>query len=502
MEERQNWGSRAGFIMAAVGSAVGLGNIWRFPYIAYENGGGAFLIPYLFALLTAGIPLLILEFSIGQRMRGSAPLAFSRLGKLEWYGWWQVGVAFIIATYYSVIIGWSISYTGFAVFQSWGQDTGSFLYEYLGVTDSWNVSWLGGIQWGVFIPLLVVWLVVFGVLHRGVKRGIEAAGKIFMPLLFLLMILMAIRGLFLDGAMAGLNAFFTPDWSGITNPKTWLAAYGQVFYSLSIAFAIMLTYASYLPKKSDINNNAFITAFADSGFSLISGVAIFSAIGFMATQSGGAVDEYAKSGVGLAFDVFPQILNVMPLGKLVGVLFFISLVFAGLTSLISIVETSVAAVMDKFQLPRRKAVNWAVGLAAFFSLFYATGSGLYILDTVDYFINNYGVALSGLFFAILMGWILNKTEDIRDYNNSISEIKVGRWWNFSIIVLTPSVLGYMALQQLKTDLTTNYGDYPDSLISIGWAAAIGVIVMGFYMQSIRSTNPRFKVEKSGEEEAV
>lgn len=498
MANKDQWQTRTGFILAAVGSAIGLGNIWRFPYVAYENGGGAFLIPYFFALITAGIPLLILEFSLGHKLRGSAPLSFSKLGKYEWFGWWQVGIAFVISTYYSVIVGWAIAYTYFAVPQSWGSDTGGFLYSYLGLTEKWNAAGFGGLQWKVVLPLALVWLITYVILSRGIKSGIEKANKIFMPVLFVLVILMAIRGVTLEGAADGLNALFTPDWSGITNPGTWLAAYGQIFFSLSIAFAIMITYSSYLPKKSDINNNAFITAFANSGFSMLAGIAVFSALGFMAHQQGVAVDEVAAGGVGLAFAVFPQILNEMPLGNVVGVLFFISLVFAGLSSLISIVETFIAAVADKFNVERQKAVNWSVGVAALISLLFATGSGLYLLDVVDYFVNNYGIALSGLAEAILIGWVLKRTKEMREYNNELSDFSIGAWWDFFLKIVTPIVLGYMAVKQVMSELTQNYEGYTNGLISVGWAVAAFVLLYGFYLQTIKSKNPEFSVKEKEE----
>jgi len=502
-EKREQWMSRSGFILAAVGSAIGLGNIWRFPYQAYSDGGGAFLIPYFFALITAGIPLLILEFSLGHKFRGSAPLTFSKLGKFEWFGWWQTAVAFVIATYYSVIVAWAMAYTAFAIPQTWGPKPGDFLGTYLGLSDpsKWYAGGFGGLQWKVVVPLILVWAIVYFVLSRGVKGGIEKANKIFMPALFILIIIMAIRGITLPGAADGLNALFTPDWSRITDASVWVDAYGQIFFSLSIAFAIMITYASYLPKKSDINNNAFITAFANSGFSLLAGIAVFSTIGFMANQQGIPIDQVAKGGIGLAFTVFPEILNRMPMGQIIGVLFFISLVFAGLSSLISIVEAFSAAVSDKFNVPRKKAVNWAVGVAALVSLLFATGSGLFLLDTVDHFINNYGIAFAGLFEAIFLGWVLRQTKQIRTYNNELSDFKIGAWWDVFLIVITPVVLGYMGIQNLIHEFSKPYSGYPSSLLAVGWVIVVGVVVVGFILQAMKSINPEFAVRQKKEDVA-
>ncbi|HLR74207.1 MAG TPA: sodium-dependent transporter, partial [Virgibacillus sp.] len=202
MEARSQWGTRAGFILAAVGSAVGLGNIWRFPYVAYENGGGAFFIPYLIALLTAGIPILIIEFTMGHKYRGSSPLTFRRMNKrTEIIGWWGVLVAFVISTYYSVIIAWAISYAVFSVNLSWGSDTTSFFVgDYLQVVDPGQ---FGSFVPGVLIPLLIVWLIVLGILYRGVKRGIEIANRIMIPLLVIVFLIIVIRAITLPGAFSG-----------------------------------------------------------------------------------------------------------------------------------------------------------------------------------------------------------------------------------------------------------------------------------------------------------
>src|SRR5690625_3003694 len=402
MEERSQWGTRAGFILAAIGSAVGLGNIWRFPAVAYENGGGAFFIPYLFALLTAGIPILIMEFTMGHKYRGSAPLTYRRMNKkAEGIGWWAVLVAFVISTYYSVIIAWAISYSFFSLNLAWGEDTEGFLFgNYLELADV--EGQFGGLVPGVLIPLIVVWLIVLAVLVRGVKRGIEIANRIMIPTLVVVFLIIVIRAVTLPGAISGLNAFFQPDFSEILSPSVWIAAYGQIFFSLSIAFAIMITYSSYLPKKSDITNNAFITGFSNSSFELLAGIGVFAVLGFMATQQGVGIDEVVAGGVGLAFMVFPSIINEFPaFNEFFGLLFFLSLVLAGLTSLISIIETYVAGISEKFNISRGQSVLIGGGLAAVVSLVYATQGGMYFLDAADYFINQFGVAALGLVEVVL-----------------------------------------------------------------------------------------------------
>lgn len=495
MNERSQWGTRAGFIMAAVGSAVGLGNIWRFPYVAYENGGGAFFIPYLFALLTAGIPILIMEFTIGHKYRGSAPLSFFRMKgkKAEWLGWWGIFVSFVISTYYAVIIAWAMKYTVYSFNLSWGEDTAGFLFgDVLNLAET--PGQVGGFVPGVVFPLLLVWAIAFIILFAGVKRGIELANRIFIPTLVVVFLLVVLRAVTLDGALVGLDAFFKPDLSKLANPTVWVAAYGHIFFSLSIAFAIMITYSSYLPKKSDITNNAFITGFANSGFELLAGIGVFAALGFMATQANVPVDEVVSAGVGLAFVVFPEIINQMPgMNGLFGALFFLSLVLAGITSLVSITETYIAGISDKFNVPRKKAVMIGVGLSATISLLFATRGGLFFLDAADYFINQFGVAAIGLVEVFFIVWIFRKLDVFQDHANAISDIRIGLWWKICLGLITPLVLGYMMVGLLKENLKKlhdtdngNYEGYSDTFILFGgWSVAIFAIVMAFIFTSMK-----------------
>lgn len=381
-----------------------------------------------------------------------------------------------------------MSYTVFSFNTSWGEDTKGFLFgKYLNLADA--PGDIGGIVPGVFLPLVIVWIIALGVLVKGVKKGIEFANRFMIPTLVILFLIIVVRALTLDGAVQGLEAFFKPDWSQIMNGKVWVAAYGQIFFSLSIGFAIMITYSSYLPKKTDITNNAFITGFANSGFELLAGIGVFAALGFMAAQQGVPVKEVVSSGVGLAFVVFPQIINEFPaLNGFFGFVFFGCLVFAGLTSLISIVETFVAGVQEKFNISRSKSVLIGGGAAAVISILFATRGGLYFLDVADYFINQFGVALAGLVEVVLVAWVAKELKSLQNHANAISDIRLGAWWRISLSIITPIVLGYMMVQNIITNLKENYGngDYSTSfIIYSGWTVAIGAIVVGFIFMGIK-----------------
>ncbi|OMP67815.1 sodium-dependent transporter [Domibacillus epiphyticus] len=494
-QNRPQWGSRAGFIMAAVGSAVGLGNIWRFPAVAYENGGGAFFLPYLFALLTAGIPLLIMEFTMGHKYRGSAPLTMTRLNKkAEWLGWWQLAIAFVIATYYSVIVAWASSYAFFSFKLTWGDKPQDFLLgDYLQVVEAGQ---FGGFANGVLLPLLVVWIVTLGIMFSGVKKGIEAANKVMLPLLVVLFFIVVVRAVTLPGALEGLDAFFQPDWSKITDGKVWIAAYGQIFFSLSVGFAIMVTYSSYLPKKADITNNAFITAFSNSSFELLAGFGVFAALGFMAMQQGVPVQEVVSSGVILAFAVFPQIINEFPVANgFFGFLFFISLTLAGLTSLISIIETFVAGAQEKFNISRTKSVAFGGGLAAILSLVFATKGGLNFLDVTDNFINQFGIVFAGLVEVILVAWVFKELDSLKKHADSVSDIQLGAWWKICLSVVTPIVLFFMMFDNVRQNISAPYGGYPASFVfTYGWIVAALALIAGFVFMYIKPWSNNNKEE--------
>ncbi len=462
-------------MFAAIGSAVGLGNIWRFPYIAYDNGGGAFIVPYLIALLTAGIPLLFLDYAIGHRYRGSAPLAFRRIGRwLEPFGWWNVLANVIICIYYAVIIGWAASYTYYSLVGAWGSDPQAFFFkDYLQMADGAGVSlqFVGK----VLGPLIGVWLFTLLILALGVQKGVARATTFFMPLLVVMFMVMVGIALTLPGAAKGLDALFTPDWTKLSNPSVWVAAYGQIFFSLSICFGIMITYSSYLKPKSDLSGTGLVVGFANSSFEVLAGIGVFAALGFMAAAAGKEVSEVASSGIGLAFIAFPTIINQAPFGALIGVLFFSSLVFAGITSMISIVEVIIAAVQDKLRLGRIAATFLVcIPMAVISALLFGTTTGLPVLDVMDKFVNTYGIVAAGFFYVLVL-ILARKLPILRNHINAVSSFKVGAVW-YAFVVLTVGMLGYMLFKDTQTLLEKNYEGYPDWFLNLfGWGMSIGLV---------------------------
>lgn len=477
--KREQWGSRTGFILAAVGSAVGLGNIWRFPYMAYEHGGGAFFIPYLFAMLTAGIPFMILEFTLGKKYRAGAPTTLRTLNaRFEWLGWFQVMIAAIIACYYVVVIAWAISYAYFAFTQAWGADTNAFFFgDFLNLADDSSPSNLGKLQWHLLLPLLLAWSATYFATFRGVKGGIEKVNKILMPLLFMMVLLLIARIVFLPGALNGINWLLEPDFSKIWDLKVWSAAYGQIFFTLSVGFAIMLSYASYLPEKSDINNNAFMTVLMNCGFSMLAGVMIFGALGYMANVQDKALTEVVSSGVGLAFVTLPTAINLLPAPGVMGPLFFFALIFAGVSSHISIAEAVTTGLMDKLGWSRPKTATIFCGLGLVVSLLFITQGGLLLLDLVDYFINNMALLAACLLELVLVGWLC-RLQDFREYANRASEFAVGNWWTICIKFVSVAILVVILFNNIMTAFKENYGGYGDhEVLYLGWGMLAVMLVI-------------------------
>ena len=337
--DKNEWGSNLSFILAMIGSAVGLGNIWRYPYVLYSNGGGAFYIPYLVAIILMGIPFLILEYSVGYHYKSSIAKAFRKINtKCEYIGWLLAIGVFMILIYYSVILGWDGIYIFLSFFKGWGADPNL----YFGTTLLHSTDSLNGLT--TFIPviaiaMLVTWFIIWFISHRDLEKGLGRVSKILVPSLFIIMIIIVLYALTLPGAFLGLNELFSPDWSLLLNFEIWMAAFGQIIFSLSLGMAIAFTYASYTKKDTDLITNTPGIAIANCGFENFAALGVFSILGYMSLQSGVPVTELVTQGTGLVFVVYPTAFNVLgQWAYIIGPLFFITVYLAGLTSILSTIE--------------------------------------------------------------------------------------------------------------------------------------------------------------------
>ena len=486
-QQRELWNNRSGFILAAIGAAVGLGNIWRFPYVCYQNGGGAFLIPYFVALITAGIPLMILEMGIGHMMRGGAPLSFSKVDrKWEWVGWAALLMGFIVLVYYAVVMAWCFSYLKYSFTLAWGEDTGGFFgNQFLGKTS--DPADLGGVRWPILAGLVVTWVCIYLIIFRGI-RTVSKVVLATVPLPLLIIVIFVIRGVTLPGALDGLNFYLTPDFSRLLDPKVWLAAYGQVFFSLSLSFGIMIAYASYVPSRSDITNSALIISLSNCGTSFLAGFAVFSALGYLAHIQGTDIQNVVSSGPGLAFVTYPLVINKLPFWpQLFGVLFFVLLLTLGIDSAFSLVEGVVAGFMDKWGgYSRKRVVGYTCFVALILGIIFTTGAGVAWLDIVDHFVNNFGLTFIGFLECLVIGYILGSGK-LRKHLNSVSEVKVGLWWELFIKVITPLILVVSFGLSLWERIKAPYENYPEwALLLGGWLLLAVALVVAFLFGKIRS----------------
>jgi NSS family neurotransmitter:Na+ symporter len=434
---RESWGSRFGFLMAAAGSAVGLGNIWRFPYLTGDNGGGAFIVIYLGCILFVGLSIMLAEFAVG-RKTGLAAVGAYKAQNRNWTFAGALGVlsGFFIMGFYPVVGGWALN------------------YMVKSVTGLLAAPEAIGDYFGAFISAPVeplVWMVIYLAINifivaRGVASGIEAAGKVMMPMLYVLFIFLIFRSVSLPGAAEGLAFIFRPDWS-VVSGKTFLAALGQAFFSLSLGMGCMITYGSYLKKHEKLPNNALIVVSMDTSVALMAAIAIFPALFAFGVEP--------AAGPGLVFVVVPQIFAQMGgLGVLFSVIFFLALVIAALTSSVSLLEVVVAYLMDEKGMARKPATYITSAIMCVMcilsSLSMGTLANVKILgvgffDFFDILTDKIFLAIGGMLLAIFVGWFMNK-EELREEITNGGTLSFGLFevWYALIKYVIPVLIAWVA----------------------------------------------------------
>ena len=428
-KDKNEWGSNLSFLLAMIGSAVGLGNIWRYPYVLYSNGGGAFFIPYIVAILIMGIPFLILEYGVGYNFKSSFPKAVKSISnKWEYLGWFLPVAVFMILIYYSAILGWDGFYVIISAFKGWGADPNAyFTGSFLQANDT-----LGGL--GTFVPfvaiaMLVGWVIMWVISHTDLEKGLGRVSKVLVPLLFAIMIFIVLFSLTLPGAGIGLAELYNPDWSLLLNFNIWMAAFGQMIFSLSLGMSIAFTYASYTKDDSDLVSNALWVTVANCGFENFAAIGVFSILGYMSLQSGVAVPDLVTQGTGLVFIVYPTVFNVLgDWASVIGPLFFFTVYLAGLTSILSTIEPLSFSIQNKFGWSRNKTMTILCVFGAAVSMIYATAMGSYILGIADTFVNQIAILIGVIFECIVFAWIFKAENIIPKLNAKSKSIKLGKWW--------------------------------------------------------------------------
>ena len=472
-KDKNEWGSNLSFLLAMIGSAVGLGNIWRYPYVLYSNGGGAFFIPYIVAILIMGIPFLILEYGVGYNFKSSFPKAVKSISKKwEYLGWFLPVAVFMILIYYSAILGWDGFYVIISAFKGWGADPNAyFTGSFLQANDT-----LGGL--GTFVPfvaiaMLVGWVIMWVISHTDLEKGLGRVSKVLVPLLFAIMIFIVLFSLTLPGAGIGLAELYNPDWSLLLNFNIWMAAFGQMIFSLSLGMSIAFTYASYTKDDSDLVSNALWVTVANCGFENFAAIGVFSILGYMSLQSGVAVPDLVTQGTGLVFIVYPTVFNVLgDWASVIGPLFFFTVYLAGLTSILSTIEPLSFSIQNKFGWSRNKTMTILCVFGAAVSMIYATAMGSYILGIADTFVNQIAILIGVIFECIVFAWIFKAENIISKLNAKSKSIKLGKWWLVVVKYVLPIFIAIVWIGGILEVISSG------SMLELAILAILTVILLG------------------------
>lgn len=439
---REQWGSRMGFIMAAAGSAIGLGNIWRFPYITGKYGGAAFVLIYLIVIVVIGMSLMLAELAIGRNAKQDAVGSFKKLGGGAWpiVGWMGFFCAFVILSYYAVIAGWALAYmvksfTGLMAAAAEGQAG-----DYFGAFVSDPVQTVG--------CHLLVMAMVIAIVYKGISGGIEKSCKVLMPALFVILLILVVRSLTLPGSGAGLSFYLKPQLSNLTGEGV-LAAIGQGFFSLSLAMGIMITYGSYISRDEHLPSAVANIVALDTLVAFLAGLVIFPAAFAFSIEPG--------SGAGLTFITLPAIFAQMPMGALFSSAFFVLLFIAALTSSISLLEVVVAYGIDQMNMTRKKSAVVMGVLIAILGIPSALSVGGLIpqiagkdfLDVADFITNNIIMPLGGVFITIFVGWFWTDGAKAEITDNGRREFPLYNVWLWICRVVAPVVVAIIFVTGIK-----------------------------------------------------
>jgi len=434
-EIRGSWGSKLAFIFAASGSAIGLGSIWRFPIMVGLNGGAVFVFAYFLAVILIGYPLMLTELTIGRHTQKNPVGAFKTLRPgTPWklVGYMGVTTGICILSYYSVIAGWGVGYLYKTLI-------GAFRGEMTWARSDQIFSSFTANPVQVLICFLAVIVMTTYVISRGVKGGIERWSKVLMPMLFILIIIMAIRALTLKGAGPGISFYLKPDFSKL-NPRLFFYAVGQAFFSLSLGMGTMITYGSYISKEENLSSSAGWVCFSTTLVALLAGIIIFPTL--FATP--GINPQEVQASTGLMFQVFPLIISKLPGGYIFGVLFFILLFVAALTSTISLLEVPTAFLIDEHNWKREKAAT-VIGAAAFLlgiPSALSTGASplltrIDLMMKMDLIFGNIMLALGGLLITIFVAYVWGIPQALKEISHGNPTFKTRPLWIFSVKVLSP-----------------------------------------------------------------
>ncbi|XP_030650050.1 sodium-dependent noradrenaline transporter [Chanos chanos] len=500
--DRETWGKKIDFLLSVIGFAVDLANVWRFPYLCYKNGGGAFLIPYILFLFIAGMPLFYMELALGQYNREGAATVWKICPVFKGVGYTVIVIALYVGFYYNVIIAWSLYY----LFSSFTNDlpwlscgntwnsvnctiNGSVLtngtsyaknkrtpaaefYErgVLHIHESEGIHDLGLPRWELILCLVVVCFILYFSLWKGVK----SSGKVVyitatMPYLVLFVLL--IRGLTLPGAMDGIRAYLHIDLKMLNNPAVWIDAATQIFYSLGAGFGVLIAFSSYNKFDNNCYRDAMLTSTVNCVTSFVSGFAIFSVLGYMAHKHHVSIKEVATEGAGLVFIIYPEAISTLPGSTFFAVFFFIMLLTLGIDSSMGGMEAVITGLTDDFKILKRnrKLFTFATAFLTFLvALFCVTNGGIYVLTLLDTYAAGTSILFGVLIEAIGVSWFYGVDRFSEDIERMMG-FKPGLYWRLCWKFVSPTFLLFVVIASVVTSQGLKYDEY----IFPGWANVVG-----------------------------
>ncbi|EFX84368.1 hypothetical protein DAPPUDRAFT_46779 [Daphnia pulex] len=523
--ERESWSNPAEFLLSCVSMSVGLGNIWRFPYVAYANGGGAFLIPYLIVLFFIGRPLYFLEMILGQFSSAGSVKVWEVVPIARGIGYTQALATWCVITYYCVLMAMAFFYL-FSSFQAvlpwtvckpeWTTNE-TDCYSSSGNLSEYNITntskssaelffykdvikladnfddGLGAPEWRLSLCLLLCWILIFAIL----AKGVSSSGKVaYFTALFpyVVLITLLIRGVTLPGASDGISYFVTPQWEKIKTPDVWYAAVTQCFFSLSVGFGPIINFSSYNPFRHPIYRDSTIVSLADTGTSILAGITIFSILGNLAYESGKPIQDVVKGGTGLAFISYPEAISKFDaVPQLFAVLFFLMLITLAIGSAAGLTSCVTTILCDDFPTVKRWIITAIVCVASFFiGLIYVTPAGSYILDLVDYFGGGFIIYVIVIVQAIAISWVYGLHKILRDVRFMLN-MGLGIYWKYTWCIFIPIALLVIFIYAMIVYMpmkTADGQDYPVGVSAAGWViAAIAIAQIpgwGAYVKFFKS----------------
>ncbi|XP_063230449.1 sodium- and chloride-dependent glycine transporter 1 [Bacillus rossius redtenbacheri] len=506
--ERGGWASKTEFLLSCLGYAIGLGNVWRFPYLCYRNGGGAFLVPYLLMLFLCGIPLFLMETTLGQFSSRGCVTVFAISPLFKGAGYAILVVNFVCSTYYSVILSYPLYFLAMCLRSElpwedcdnpWNtqlcfklgsvQSNASsqamnmtrkmktpadefFHNKILQISD--GIGNPGQIVWQLLVCDVVSWVVIF----LCIMNSVRSVGKVVYftaTFPFVIILVLLARGLALPGAKEGVWFYLYPEWSQLANLKVWADAAIQIFYSLGPGWGGIINMASYNPFKNNLKRDSILVPILNCGTSILAGFVVFSVLGFMSHQTGVPISTVVTGGPGLAFVTYPEALSLLPYPQFWAILFYLMLFFLGIDSCFVQIEAIISSVTDEYPMLRRKKklVTFTFCFIMFLgSLSCITNGGMYVLSLLDWYAASISVILICIVEVVMVGWLYGTKKFVRDLQLMTNE-KLSFWWPLCWKYITPIILMFIFMTTIlyNTPVTYNGMEYPTWALAVGWISA-------------------------------